>query len=101
MILEVALLDVIPGRESDFQRDFETAQRIISSMQGYVDHRLARCIERPNRYVLLVNWRTLEDHTQGFRGSPEYQEWKRLLHSYYDPFPVVEHFEEVLPNPAS
>ncbi|HET8594324.1 MAG TPA: antibiotic biosynthesis monooxygenase, partial [Intrasporangium sp.] len=57
---------------------------------------LSRCLERPSTYLLLVEWDTLEDHTEGFRGSPEYQEWRRLLHHFYDPFPAVEHFEHVL-----
>ena len=58
--------------------------------------RLARCLERDTGYLLLVEWDRLEDHTQGFRGSPAYQEWRALLHSFYDPFPVVEHFTTVL-----
>ena len=97
MILEVAVLDVVPGRESEFQRSFEQAQRIIASMNGYVSHELKRCIEKPSRYLLLVRWMTLEDHTQGFRESAQYQEWKRLLHHFYDPFPEVEHYESILP----
>ena len=97
MILEVAVLDVVPGRESEFQRSFEKAQRIIASMNGYVSHELKRCIEKPSRYLLLVRWMTLEDHTLGFRESAQYQEWKRLLHHFYDPFPEVEHYESVLP----
>ena len=96
MILEVAVLDVVPGRESEFQRSFEQAQRIIASMNGYVSHELKRCIEKPSRYLLLVRWMTLEDHTQGFRESAQYQEWKRLLHHFYDPFPEVEHYESIL-----
>ena len=92
MILEVAILDVIPGQEADFQRSFAEAQEIISSMPGHISHQLKRCIEKPSRYILLVNWETLEDHTMGFRGSPQYQEWKALLHHYYDPFPDVEHY---------
>lgn len=96
MILEVAILDVIPGREASFQADFEQAQKIISSMHGYVDHQLQRCIENSSRYILLVNWQRLEDHTEGFRGSSEYQAWRDLLHHYYDPFPQVEHYESVL-----
>ncbi len=64
-------------------------------MHGYLEHDLQRCIERPSRYVLLVRWETLEDHTEGFRGSPEYQRWKALLHHFYDPFPTVEHFTRV------
>ena len=95
MILEVAILDVIPGQEDEFQSAFRKASFIISSMQGYVSHQLKRCIEKQNRFILLVNWETLEAHTVGFRGSEEYQEWKKLLHHFYDPFPTVEHYEGV------
>jgi heme-degrading monooxygenase HmoA len=95
MILEVALLNVIPGREAEFEAAFRQAQAIIASMKGCRSHKLRRCLEAPNRYVLLVEWDKLEDHTAGFRGSPEYQEWRRLLHHFYDPFPVVEHYEAV------
>ena len=98
MILEVAILDVIPGQEVEFQAAFGTASSIISSMPGYVSHQLQRCLETQNRYILLVNWETLEAHTVGFRGSEGYQEWKKLLHHFYDPFPTVEHYELVLRN---
>ena len=95
MILEAAPLNVKPGQEAAFETAFLQAQRIISSMPGYVSHELQRCIERPGEYLLLVRWRTLEDHTAGFRGSPQNQDWKRLLHHFYDPFPVVSHYEAV------
>lgn len=95
MILEVAMLQVKPGLTSDFERNFQIASGIISKMEGYIHHELKRCLEDPQKYVLLVKWETLEDHTIGFRGSAEYQEWKELLHHFYDPFPVVEHFEDV------
>ena len=97
MILELAILDVRPGQEHEFEVAFEQAQAIIASMHGYVSHRLRRGIENPSRYALLVEWETLEDHSVGFRGSAEYQEWKALLHHFYDPFPTVEHFESVFP----
>jgi len=99
-ILEVAPLDVRPGREAEFEAAFRKAQAIIASMPGYGSHELQRCIERPGRYLLLVRWAKLEDHTVGFRGSPRYQEWKTLLHHFYDPFPVVEHFRPVAGVPA-
>jgi heme-degrading monooxygenase HmoA len=95
MILEVAILNVIPGREAEFEEAFRRAQRIISSATGYRSHALRRCLETGNRYILLVNWDELEDHTAGFRGSAGYQEWKRLLHHFYDPFPTVEHYSAV------
>lgn len=99
MILEVARLDVRSGEEARFQDDFRRAQSILSSMKGYISHQLQRCIETPSRYILLVRWETLEDHTEGFRRSSEYQEWKNLLHHYYDPFPEVEHYEAVFSSP--
>jgi heme-degrading monooxygenase HmoA len=92
MILEVAILDVIPGREAEFETAFSQAQSIISSMKGYRGHELKHCVETPSRYILLVNWDKLEDHTKGFRQSDQYQEWKALLHHFYDPFPTVEHY---------
>jgi heme-degrading monooxygenase HmoA len=98
MILEVAILDVIPDQEKDFEAVFAKASSIISSMSGYVSHQLQHCVEKQNRYLLLVYWETLEAHTVGFRGSAEYQEWKRLLHHFYDPFPSVEHYELIFEN---
>lgn len=91
-VLEVAVLDVRDGEGAAFERAFAEAQRIIASMPGYQRHELRRCLERADRYLLLVWWDSLEAHTLGFRGSPEYQEWKRRLHPFYDPFPVVEHY---------
>ncbi|NER82229.1 MAG: antibiotic biosynthesis monooxygenase [Leptolyngbya sp. SIO1D8] len=92
MILEVAVLDVIPGREKAYEAAFSEAAKILQSMPGYQSHELKKCIEKENRYILLVGWDTLEAHTEGFRQSAEYQQWKALLHHFYDPFPTVEHY---------
>ncbi|MET4226524.1 antibiotic biosynthesis monooxygenase family protein [Oerskovia enterophila] len=94
-VLEHALLHVVPGREKAFEEAFGTARRIIASVPGFRDLSLGRCLERPATYLLLVRWDSLEAHTVGFRGSAGYQEWKALLHPFYEPFPVVEHFREV------
>jgi len=98
MILEVAILDVKPGSENDFLSAFSKAQHIIAKMKGYISHRLKRCMENSSRFILLVEWQKLEDHTEGFRKSEAYKEWKSLLHHFYDPFPVVEHYEAALMN---
>ena len=101
MILEVAVLNVRPGREQAFEVAFTQASRIISSMPGYISHQLQRCIETSHQYLLLVEWTSLEAHTKGFRGSPDYQQWKALLHNFYDPFPTVEHYALVERGAAS
>lgn len=92
MILEVAVLTIKAGQTQEFEAAFAEAQKIISSMSGYISHQLKKCVENDHQYILLVEWETLEDHTVGFRTSQEYQRWKALLHHFYDPFPTVEHY---------
>lgn len=94
MILEHAVLDVVPGEEGAFEEAFARAKDILSAADGFRSLRLSRCVEESSRYLLLIEWDTLEHHTVGFRGSPAYQEWRALLHHFYDPFPTVEHYEE-------
>ena len=74
------------------RKAFAEAEPIVAAASGYRRHELRRCVEDENRFLLLVWWDTLESHTEGFRGSPDYQRWKELLHHFYDPFPVVEHY---------
>ncbi len=101
MILEAAMLHVLPGREAEFEAAFREASPLIASIDGYRGHELQRCVEAPSTYLLLVRWRRLEDHTEGFRGSPQYERWRALLHHFYDPFPLVQHFASVPLDAAS
>jgi len=95
MILEIAPLSIRSGESAAFEAAFGQAQSIIASMPGYIGHELQRCIEHDHQYILLVSWETLEDHEVGFRQSAGYQEWKRLLHHFYEPFPTVLHYQKV------
>ena len=95
MVLETAILYVLPGKEPDFEKDFRTAGQYISSVPGYLKHSLQKCLEQKGKYLLLAEWESLEAHTVGFRQSAAYEPWKKLLHHYYDPFPVVEHYQAV------
>ncbi|MDB6040699.1 MAG: hypothetical protein JWM99_4540 [Verrucomicrobiales bacterium] len=90
--LEVAILNVRAAACDEFEAALLEASGIIASMPGYISHELRRCVQVSNRYILLVQWRCLEDHTVGFRQSPDYQRWRTLLHHFYDPFPTVEHY---------
>ncbi|MDK3159000.1 antibiotic biosynthesis monooxygenase [Kamptonema cortianum] len=96
MILEAALIQVKPGMREIYEATFREASPIIASAAGYIRHELHRCVETDGRYLLLVWWETIEDHTVSFRGSPAYQEWKRLLHPLYEPGALVEHYTPVL-----
>jgi heme-degrading monooxygenase HmoA len=100
MVLEVAILNVRPGQSEAFEMAFLEAQRILCVTPGYERHELRRCLESPDRYLLLVWWETLASHTQGFRGSPAYERWRRLLHHFYEPFPEVEHYVQVTAGAA-
>ena len=93
MILEVAILNIKKELSEEYEDAFKKAESIISSMKGYISHQLKKCIEEDNKYILLVNWETLEDHEIGFRKSEEYNIWKKMLHHFYEPFPKVEHYK--------
>ena len=95
MILEHALLPVIPGQEAAFEAALAQALPIIRRQPGCLSADVSRCVEAGSSYLLLARWETLADHEEGFRGSADYQEWKALLHHFYDPFPTVLHFAEV------
>jgi heme-degrading monooxygenase HmoA len=96
MIIETAILNVIPGQETAFEHAIREAKHLIQVSPGFDSIKIHRCIETPNRYLLLVTWRSVEDHTVGFRQSDRYQEWRKLLHHFYDPFPTVEHYGEAI-----
>jgi len=92
VIFEHAILPVRPGDEAAFEAAFNQTRPLISSQPGFRNHALSRSIETPNLYLLLVEWDSLEAHTDGFRRSDEYQDWKRLLHHFCEPFPTAAHF---------
>jgi len=94
MILESAILDVRPGETAAFEAAIKEARPLIAATPGFRSIAVRRCIETPNRYLLLVEWEKLEDHTVGFRRSARYEKWRALLHHFYAPFPHVEHFGE-------
>jgi heme-degrading monooxygenase HmoA len=96
VITEHALLEVVPGRETEFVAAMEGARTFITGSPGFVSLRVERCVERPHCFLLLVEWERLEDHTEGFRASRAYEQWRAALHHFYDPFPVVEHFEAIV-----
>ncbi|WP_234986530.1 antibiotic biosynthesis monooxygenase [Demequina sp. NBRC 110055] len=95
-IVESVVLPVRPGMEAEFESTFREASALISRQPGYLGHSLRRGVEHPSTYLLTVTWTDVDAHEVGFRGSADYQEWKRLLHCFYDPFPVVLHYGEDL-----
>ena len=94
MILEHAILNVKPGEAEAFEKAMADALPYISASAGFQGLEVRRCIEDPDKYVLLVKWDSVESHETGFRGSERYRHWRSLLHPFYDPFPTVEHYGE-------
>ena len=97
MILEIAQLPVRAGEEAAFEAAFDEAQKIIAAQPGYRSHELVRGTDAGNgsRYVLLVRWDSVEAHDPGFRQSAGYQQWRELLHRFYEPGIAVAHFATV------
>ncbi len=94
-VLEHGLLTIKTGGEAAFETALRGAVPLISGQPGFVSIRVSRCLERPHTYLLLVEWDSLEAHTEGFRKSAEYGPWRDALHHFYDPMPTIEHFVDV------
>lgn len=92
MVTEQVVLPVRKGEEAAFEAAFDRAQHLMAAAPGCGGLQLSRCVERPNEYLLLVEWDSVEAHTEGFRSSPAYAQWRALLHHFYDPVPVASHF---------
>jgi heme-degrading monooxygenase HmoA len=92
VILEFAQINLQPATEAQFESVFPTAIAVLAASPGYLGHELHRSVENPTRYALLVKWRTLEDHTVGFRGSHAFSEWRAHLAPFLAGPPLVEHF---------
>ena len=96
MIIEFAQLTIRPGSEEQFEAVFPTAIKVLGTSKGYLSHELRRSMETPNRYALIVQWQTLEDHTVGFRGSPAFTQWRGHVGPFFESPPAVEHFQSVV-----
>ena len=96
MFLEIAQIDVKPGMEAEFEDGVRQAAPIFKRAKGCTGMELQRSVEHPARYRLFVKWDTVENHTNDFRGSPDFQEWRKLVgHCFAQP-PQVEHTREVV-----
>jgi heme-degrading monooxygenase HmoA len=96
MIMEIAQIDVKPGMESDFEAGVKAAAPLFKRAKGCSGMTLQRSHEKPQRYRLFVQWATLENHTVDFRGSADFQEWRKLVGGCFASPPEVEHVTEVV-----
>ncbi len=91
MIVEHAELTVPPGREEQFIAVFPEARAVISQADGFCWAELQRIVERPSSFLLLVGWKTLEAHLEGFRGSELFRQWRATIGPFLAAEPQVEH----------
>jgi heme-degrading monooxygenase HmoA len=92
MVLERALIPIAVGQEGEFERSLIAAREVIAKAPGFRSIRVLRGIESPQVYLLLIEWDSLEAHTEGFRGSQRFDQWRALIGRYFDGTPLVEHY---------
>ena len=102
MILEIADIRIPPGRNAEFDTAITHGlATVVSKAEGYRMHRVVKGIESPERYLLMIWWETLEDHTVGFRGGPLFAQWRAIVGPYFASPPSVEHYTLVAASPGS
>lgn len=93
MIVEHVHLKIKAGQSADFELAFQQAKEIIAPMHGLNAVQLIKNMDNEHAYILMIFWEQREQHTEGFRQSEAYQQWKALLHPFYDPLPTVEYYQ--------
>ncbi len=94
MIVEHAILNIRNGQSRAFEEALKNARGLIEASEGFQRIEVRPCVETKDRYLLLVWWSSVTAHTEGFRRSPRYDEWRAALHHFFDPFPTVQHYGE-------
>jgi heme-degrading monooxygenase HmoA len=93
MVLEIATIDIKEGTNTEFEKNLEKAQDVIAQAEGYLGHQFQKCIERENRYVLLIKWTSVEAHNKNFRELDLFKVWRGYIGPFFQNPPLVEHFE--------
>ncbi|TFW02493.1 antibiotic biosynthesis monooxygenase [Oxalobacteraceae bacterium OM1] len=94
MILELADLRIQPGKQAEFDAAIQQGVRdVISKAKGFLGFQVQKCIETPERYVLMIRWETLENHTVDFRQSEAFATWRGIVGPFFAQPPQVEHFQ--------
>jgi heme-degrading monooxygenase HmoA len=94
MILELATIEIKQGVNTGFEAALEKAKLVIAQSKGFISIESQKCIEQANRYILLIQWETLEDHTIGFRESSLFTDWRALIGPYFESAPHVLHYNK-------
>jgi quinol monooxygenase YgiN len=95
MITEIAQIEIKPGMEKEFEAGVAQAMPVFRRAKGCHGLALEKSVEKPSRYRLFVQWETVEDHTVAFRGSADFQEWRKCVGHCFENPPTVEHTEQV------
>lgn len=95
MVLEMALINVLPGREDEFVAAYRSARPILAGTSGCLAVRMTRGVEAPSRFVLLVEWESVEAHEQNFRGTERFAQWRAAIGPLFDGPPDVQHVADI------
>ena len=94
MVLEIADLSILPGKNAEFELAIAAGvKEVISRAKGFISFKVQKGIESPNRYLLMIEWETLENHMVDFRESPEFAQWRGYVGPFFEKPPAMEHFE--------
>lgn len=95
MVLEAAVICVKAGTCSDFESTFRKASELIARAPGYAGHELHKCVEEPDKYLMLVRWESISDHMAGFLKSEDYEAWQSMLRPYFAEPPAAQHYVRI------
>lgn len=95
MVLEVAVFNIKPGEEEAFAAAYATARELVETTPGCLSVRMTRGVESPSRFVLLIEWESVDAHIDNFRATDRFPAWRGLLGPHFDGAPLVEHYTDL------
>ncbi|MBC7480333.1 MAG: antibiotic biosynthesis monooxygenase [Rhizobacter sp.] len=93
MILEIADIRIAPGKQAEFEAAIQHGvETVASKAKGFRGYEVNKGVESPERYILMIYWDTLENHTVDFREGPLFPQWRAIVGPFFAALPSVEHF---------
>src|SRR6476659_53836 len=92
MVVEYIRYTIPADRAAAFEDAYARAGAILTADDHCLGHEIARGVENPERYVVRIEWDSVEGHEQGFRKSAAFGEFFALVKPFFEAIEEMTHY---------
>jgi quinol monooxygenase YgiN len=93
MIVEYTRYRIPEDRRELFVEAYEHAADYLSASPHCLAYELSHCVEDQDHYVLRIEWTSTQEHLEGFRKEPGFQEFFQLVRPFFECIEEMKHYE--------